>query len=102
MGRQPMRCGIGRVAGALVSLALPATQFAPDLAVEGADQFVEQQQARLDDQRPGQGRALALTARQLRGIARAEARQLHEVEQVGLRRRMSASGGPWRRGRRRP
>ena len=45
----------------------PFTQFLPDLGIDRAEGFVEQQHVRLRRQGPGNGDALALTARQLMG-----------------------------------
>ena len=50
--------------------------------VERAERLVEQQHARVQDQRAGQRHALLLAARELRGPALVEARQLHERERV--------------------
>ena len=53
----------------LVELAQPAAQVAADDGVEGAERLVEQQNAGLAGQRPGQRDALALAAGELCGIA---------------------------------
>ena len=73
----------GRVAGPIVDLAQPAAQVAPHLGIEGTERFVEQQHARLDGQRAGQRHPLPLAARKLGRIALAEARELHQLQQVG-------------------
>src|SRR5690554_7797707 len=59
----------GGVPGTVVQFSQPLAQFAADLSVERAKRLVEQQHARVDSQRPGQGNALALTARKLVGVA---------------------------------
>ena len=66
----------------LVQPAQPAAQLLPDLGVERAERLVEQQHARLDRQRAGQGHALALAAGELRGIALGEALELDQLEQA--------------------
>ena len=53
----------------LVQLAQPDPQLLAHLGVEGAEGLVEQQHPGLDGQRPGQGHALALAARELGGVA---------------------------------
>src|SRR5690606_33488054 len=50
--------------------------------VEGAEWLVEQQDARLDRQRPGQRYALPLAARELRRIAIAEPLELHQLQEL--------------------
>ena len=62
-------------------------QVLAHLGVERAERLVEEQHARLDGERAGERDALALAARQLRGIALLEARKLHHVEQLGDARR---------------
>ena len=61
--------------------AQPAAQLLAHLGVERAERLVEQQHARLDRQRPGQGHALPLAAGELRGIALGEALELDQLEQ---------------------
>jgi hypothetical protein len=53
------------------------------LLVERRQRLVQQQQLRLLRQRPGQGDALALAAGQLVRLARAEALQLHQLQELG-------------------
>ncbi len=72
----------GGVARAVVDVAQPAAEVAPHLGVERAERLVEQQHPGLDGERPGERDPLALAARELRGIALAEAVESHEVEQV--------------------
>ena len=52
------------------------------LEVEGAERLVEQQDGRPVDERPGQGHALRLAARDLAGLATFEAWQLDELEHL--------------------
>ena len=70
------------LAGALVDVAQPAPEILANLGVERAERLVEQQHARLDGQRAGEGHTLALPTRELRGIAIGELRELDEVEQI--------------------
>src|SRR5690606_5982386 len=60
----------------------PAAQIPPDIRIERAEGRVEQQDARIDGERPGERHALALAARDLAGEAVLQAVELHEVEQV--------------------
>ena len=53
-----------------------------DLGVERAERLVEQQHARLDGERAGEGHPLLLAAGELRRIAAAEAAELDDVEQL--------------------
>src|SRR5690606_3671940 len=53
-----------------------------DLGVECAERLVEEQDARLDGERPGQGDALALAAGKLRRVAAFKTAELHELEQL--------------------
>ena len=55
----------GGVAGLVVDLAEPAAQLAADLGIERAEGLVEEQQARLDGERPGKRDTLALAAGKL-------------------------------------
>ena len=59
----------GRHLDLLVQPAQPGAQLGADLGVERAEGLVEQQHARLDRQRAGQGHALALAAGELRRVA---------------------------------
>ena len=59
--------------------------------VEGRQRLVEQQQARLGGERPGQGDALALAAGEGRGQPVAVPRQADELEQLVDPRRVSAA-----------
>ena len=74
----------------------PAAQVLAHLRVERAKRLVEQQHLRAHGQRPGQRDALPLSAGQLRGIARRQAVELHELQQVA---HLLANGG-FRRARR--
>ena len=67
------------------------------LAVEGGERLVEQQQFRLLDQRAGERHALALAARELRGIAGAQVLELDQGQRFGHARWISAAGRPSRR-----
>jgi hypothetical protein len=66
----------------VVDLAQRAAQLAPDLGVERSERLVEQQDARVAGERPGERDALALAARQLARVALAEAGQLDQLEQL--------------------
>ena len=66
----------------VVQVAQPQAQLRAHLGVERAERLVEQQHLGLDGQRPGQGHALALAARELRGVALAEVGQAHQLEQL--------------------
>jgi hypothetical protein len=59
----------------------PGAQLLAHPRVERAEGLVEQQHARLDRERSGERHALALPARELRGIALGEAFELHELEE---------------------
>ena len=72
----------GGVAGAVVDLAQPAAELAPDLGVERAERLVEEEDARLDGERAGERHALALAAGELARIALLEAGELDEVEKL--------------------
>ena len=65
----------------VMDMAQPDAQFLAHLGVQRAERLVQQQHARLDRQRAGQGHALALAARQLAGIAVAQTFQLHQLQQ---------------------
>ena len=66
----------------VVQAAQPVAQLLADLGVERAERLVEQQHRRLDRQRPGEGHALALAARQLRRQPVGELLEVHELEQL--------------------
>ena len=61
--------------------AQPLPQFLAHLGVERAERLVEQQDARLDRQRPCQRNALALAAGQLARIAIGKPVELHQIQQ---------------------
>ena len=69
-----------------VELALHALELdlhlAPELEIERAERLVEQQHARAQHERAGQGDALLLAARELARPAIGIAAQLHEVERL--------------------
>jgi hypothetical protein len=92
ISRSQRRRGRAASAPSPPPLAQPAAQVLADLRVERAERLVEEQDARLDGERAGERDALALAARELRGIAVGEARQPDQVEQLAdaaldLRRR---------------
>ena len=64
-----------------MNFAQPDAQVLADLGVERAERLVEQEHARLDGERAGEGDALLLSAGELRGIARSEVAEPHDVEQ---------------------
>ncbi len=66
----------------VVQAAQPAAQFLPHLGVERAKGLVEQQYLGLHGQRPRQGNALALPARELRRKALGHPVELHHGEQL--------------------
>jgi hypothetical protein len=66
----------------VVQAAQPAAQFLAHLGVERAEGLVEQQHLGLHRQRARQGNALALAARELRGVAVGQPVELHQLEQV--------------------
>ncbi len=55
----------------------------PQLPVEGSQGLVHENQGRLEDQRPRQGHALLLAARELLGAAVFEALELHQLQDGG-------------------
>ena len=59
-----------------------AADLLAQLRVQRREGFVQQQQARLGRQCPGQGHALLLAAGELVGVAAAHAGQAHQVEQL--------------------
>ncbi len=54
----------------------------PELRVEVAERFVEEQEPRLDHERAGQRDALLLAAAHLRGVAIAEMLEMHQRESL--------------------
>ena len=83
----------GRRVRLVVEPAEPVAQLGADARVERAERLVEQQHLRFGRERAGERHALPLAAGELRGIAVAEALQLHELEQLGRRAaRISAFG----------
>ena len=76
----------------------PSPQFLAYLGVERAKRFVEQQHAWLDRQCARQCDALSLPAGKLRRIALAGPFELHKLEQLVDRDRISSSRGRVRRG----
>ena len=70
-----------RHADLVVEAAEPLPQLDPHLRVERTERFVEQQHLRSNGERPGEGDALPLAARQLRGLAATEALESHKPEQ---------------------
>ena len=60
----------------------PAPQLLAHLGVERAERLVEQQHLRLDRERPREGDALALAARQLRGVAVGQPVELDELQEL--------------------
>ena len=66
----------------VVELPQPLAQLGADARVEGAERLVEQQHLRFGREGARQAHALALPARELGGIAVAEALELDEVEQL--------------------
>ena len=65
-----------------VQPAQPPPQLLPDLRIERAERFVEQQHPGLDGQRARQRDSLPLPARQLRRVPAAEVIELHERQQI--------------------
>ena len=66
----------------VVKLAEPAPQLLADLGVERTKRLVEEEDARLDCERPREGHPLALPAGKLRGKPRPEAFELDESEEA--------------------
>src|SRR5436305_14575103 len=66
----------------VVDLAQRVAKLAADLGVERSEGLVEQQDARVAGERTGKRDALALSTRELAGIAAAKAPQLDELEQL--------------------
>ena len=60
----------------------PLAELGADACVERAERLVEEEHLRLGRERAGEAHPLALTARELRGIAVAEALELDEVQQL--------------------
>ena len=65
-----------------VQITQPAAQVLPDLGIERAERLVEQEDARLDRQRPGERHPLPLAARKLVRIAAREALELYQPQQL--------------------
>jgi hypothetical protein len=63
----------------IVQATQPAAQFLSHLGVQRPERLVQQQHLRLHRQRTGQGDALALSTRQLRGIPVGQPVQLHQA-----------------------
>ena len=66
----------------VVDLAQRSAKLASDLGVERSERLVEEEDARLASKRSGERDPLALAARELMGIAAAEAGKLHQLEQL--------------------
>ncbi len=66
----------------VMQAAQPAAEFLAHLGIEGAERFVEQEDARLDGEGAGERDALALAAGQLVRIAVAEPIELNQIEQL--------------------
>ena len=66
----------------VVEAPQPRAELLAHRGVERAERLVEQQHARLDRERAGQGHALALAAGELRGIAVGEALEVDEPQQL--------------------
>ena len=66
----------------VVELAQPLAQLGAYACIERAERLVEQEHLRLGRERAREPHPLALPAGELRGIAVAEALELHEVEQL--------------------
>jgi hypothetical protein len=64
-----------------VKIAQPAPQLLAHLGIERAERFVEQQHARLDRERPGEGDPLTLSAGELAWIALRDPAELNKIEQ---------------------
>ena len=77
----------------VVQPAQPLPQLLPHLRVERAERLVEQQHLRLRGQRAGQRDALPLAAGELRRIARAEALEPDQLQQLVARARAISAFG---------
>ena len=66
----------------VVQAAEPGAQVLPNAGVEGAERLVEQEHLGLDRKRAREGHALALPARELRGVVVGPAGDLDELEQL--------------------
>src|SRR5262249_43042845 len=66
----------------VVQAAQPLAQFLADTGIERAEGLVEQEHLRIDGERACKSHALALPSRKLWGMALAEPRELHELEQL--------------------
>ncbi len=92
-----MRHENGRDLDRIVQLAQPAAQFPPHRGIERAEWLIEQKNLRLDGERAGQCNALALAARQLRGIVAGKIAELNERQKfldLGLDRRIRRALAP--------
>ena len=69
------------VSGLVMNLAHPTPKVAAHLGIQRAKGLVKQKQTRLDGKRAGEGNALALAARKLRGVALLKSGKLDEIEQ---------------------
>ena len=85
--RQRLDLVVGDVDGGDAELALEPLQLVAQrlaqLGVEVGQRLVEQQQRRLDDDRPGQREALLLATGELGGLAVGEVSELHGLEHLG-------------------
>ena len=72
----------GRDVDDVVEVREPVAKLGANARVEGAEWLVEEQHLRLGRERAGQPHPLALAARELGGIAVAEALELDEVKQL--------------------
>ena len=66
----------------VVQLAQPLAELGANARVEGAERLVEEQHLRLGRERAREAHALPLPARELRGVAVAEALELDEVQEL--------------------
>ena len=73
-------------------LADPVARLLAQLGVEVRQRLVEQQHARLVDERPADRDALLLTAGELIGIAFGKMAETHAVRIIWMRRPISACG----------
>ena len=76
----------------VVQAAQPVAQLLADLGVQRAERLVEQQHLGLDRERARQRHALPLSAGQLRRQPVGELLQVHQLEQLVTRRRISSLG----------
>ena len=66
----------------IVQATQPAAQFLSHFGVQRPERLVQQQHLRLHRKRTGQGDALALSTRQLRGIPVGQPVELHQAQQL--------------------